>query len=153
LSTPRHERGFKLIPLVVIGADCTGSCKSNYHMIMSMTAPSVCLYDKPSDPCEGRCLLRYLSQVNTFSQWGQGWECDEVAMWCSKASGEEYLFIHLVHWKCLLKKKKFKSIKNTFIKLEKVDLVITDTPAFQSFIQKPLKSLSSKRKRAIIHER
>jgi hypothetical protein len=39
------------------------------------------------------------------------------------------------------------------LKLEKVDLVITDTPAFQIFIQKPLKSLSSKRKRAIIHER
>ena len=38
-------------------------------------------------------------------------------------------------------------------KLEKVDLAITDTPAFQIFIQKPLKSLSSKRKRAIIHER
>jgi hypothetical protein len=31
-------------------------------------------------------------------------------------------------------------------KLEKVDLVITDTPTFQIFIQKPLKSLSSKRK-------
>jgi hypothetical protein len=38
------------------------------------------------------------------------------------------------------------------VKLEKVDLVITDTPAFQIFIQKPLKSLFSKRKRAIIHE-
>jgi hypothetical protein len=32
-STPCHE----LITLVVIGTDCTGSCKSNYHMI---TAPS-----------------------------------------------------------------------------------------------------------------
>ena len=39
------------------------------------------------------------------------------------------------------------------IKLEKVDLVITDTPAFQMFIYEPLKSLSSKRKGAIIHER
>jgi hypothetical protein len=39
------------------------------------------------------------------------------------------------------------------IKLEKVDLVITHTPAFQMFIYEPLKSLSSKRKRAIIHER
>ena len=36
------------------------------------------------------------------------------------------------------------------IKLEKVDLVITDTPVFQMYIYK---SLSSKRKRAIIHER
>jgi len=24
---------------VVIGTDCTGSCKSNYHAIMAMTAP------------------------------------------------------------------------------------------------------------------
>jgi hypothetical protein len=31
LSTPRHERGFELATLVVIGTDCTGSCKSNYH--------------------------------------------------------------------------------------------------------------------------
>jgi hypothetical protein len=45
-------------------------------------------------------------------------------------------------------------IKHGFpLQLEKVDLVITDTPAFQIFIQKPLKSLSSKKKRAIIHER
>ena len=47
-------------------------------------------------------------------------------------------------------KKNFTQIQN---KLEKVDMVITDTPAFQIFIQKSLKSLSSKRKRAIIHER
>jgi hypothetical protein len=25
--------GFKLTTLVVIGTDCTGNCKSNYHMI------------------------------------------------------------------------------------------------------------------------
>ena len=25
--------------LVVIGTDCTGSCKSNYHMITTMTVP------------------------------------------------------------------------------------------------------------------
>jgi len=32
--------GFELTTLVVIGTDCTGSCKSNYHML---TAP-VCLW-------------------------------------------------------------------------------------------------------------
>jgi hypothetical protein len=31
--------GFKLTTLVVIGTDCTGSCKSNYHTITTMTAP------------------------------------------------------------------------------------------------------------------
>jgi hypothetical protein len=30
---------FELTTLVVIGINCTGSCKSNYHMIMVMTAP------------------------------------------------------------------------------------------------------------------
>ena len=31
--------GFKLTTLVVIGTDCTGSCKSIYHTIMTTTAP------------------------------------------------------------------------------------------------------------------
>ena len=33
--------GFKLTTLVVIGTDCTGSCKSNYHMTPTMTAPKI----------------------------------------------------------------------------------------------------------------
>ena len=32
------QAGFKLTTLVVIGTDCTGSCKSNYHSITTMTA-------------------------------------------------------------------------------------------------------------------
>ena len=32
-STPHHDRGSNLTTLVVIDTDCTGSCKSNYHMI------------------------------------------------------------------------------------------------------------------------
>ena len=39
---------FKLTTLVGIGTDCTGSCKSNYHMATTMTAPSklrfLCIY-------------------------------------------------------------------------------------------------------------
>jgi hypothetical protein len=31
--------GFELTALVVIGTDCIGSCKSNYHTIMAITAP------------------------------------------------------------------------------------------------------------------
>ena len=31
--------GFKLITLVVMGTDCIGSCKSNYHTITTTTAP------------------------------------------------------------------------------------------------------------------
>ena len=32
--------GFELTTLVVIGTDCTGSCKSNHHMTTTMTALS-----------------------------------------------------------------------------------------------------------------
>jgi hypothetical protein len=31
---------FELTTSVVIGTDCIGSCKSNYHMITATTAPS-----------------------------------------------------------------------------------------------------------------
>jgi len=31
---------FDLTKLVVIGTDCIGSCKSNYHMITTTTAPT-----------------------------------------------------------------------------------------------------------------
>ena len=31
--------GFELATLLVIGTDCIGSCKSNYHMITTVTAP------------------------------------------------------------------------------------------------------------------
>jgi hypothetical protein len=31
--------GFELTTLVVIGTDCTGSCKSNYHMITTTLDP------------------------------------------------------------------------------------------------------------------
>ena len=37
-STPRLS-GVQLTTLVVMGTDCTGSCKANYHTIMTMTAP------------------------------------------------------------------------------------------------------------------
>jgi hypothetical protein len=33
--------GFELTTLVVIGTDCTGSCKSNYHTITTTTAPTL----------------------------------------------------------------------------------------------------------------
>jgi hypothetical protein len=36
-SSPSSK--FELTTLVVIGTDCIGSCKSNYHTITAMTAP------------------------------------------------------------------------------------------------------------------
>ena len=38
-STPRHQRDFKLTTLVVIGTDCTFSCKSDYHTLGSRQPP------------------------------------------------------------------------------------------------------------------
>ena len=36
-SAPCHERGSNSRSLVVIGTDCTGSCKFNYHTITTTT--------------------------------------------------------------------------------------------------------------------
>ena len=32
--------GFELVTLLVLDTDCIGSCKSNYHTVMTTTAPS-----------------------------------------------------------------------------------------------------------------
>jgi len=39
-----YRVGFELTTLVVIGTDCIGGYKSNYHAIMTMTAPPGCSY-------------------------------------------------------------------------------------------------------------
>jgi hypothetical protein len=38
-STPHQWVGFEYTNYVVIGTDCAGSCKSNYHTITTMTSP------------------------------------------------------------------------------------------------------------------
>jgi hypothetical protein len=38
-SIKKKLAGFELTTLVVIGTDCTGSCKSNYHMITTTLDP------------------------------------------------------------------------------------------------------------------
>jgi hypothetical protein len=44
--------GLKLTTLVLIGIDCTGSCKSNYHTITTMMAPfGKCKYDAVNKGC------------------------------------------------------------------------------------------------------
>jgi hypothetical protein len=50
---------FKLTTLVVIGTDCTGSCKCNYHAITTTMAPLIlpCLYN----------ILRCFSPVTSVS--------------------------------------------------------------------------------------
>jgi hypothetical protein len=44
--------------LVVIGTDCTGSCKSNYHTIITMTTPFIIC--TVLDLCyNDKCLIIY----------------------------------------------------------------------------------------------
>ena len=38
-GTPRHVRVFEITTVVVIGTDCIGSFKSNYHTITTTTTP------------------------------------------------------------------------------------------------------------------
>ena len=54
---------FKLTILVVIGTDCTGSCKSNYHTITTTTAPfMICIY------CSNNCDVKQISTLDrTFA--------------------------------------------------------------------------------------
>ena len=68
-STLRHEQdsNSQLKTLVVIGTDCTGSCKSNYHMIMTMMIPllhghclSVRLTCTRMEPYYHNILLKWL---------------------------------------------------------------------------------------------
>jgi uncharacterized protein (UPF0262 family) len=40
-SKPRHDRGFELTTLVVMGTVYKGSCKSIYHAITTTTAPHI----------------------------------------------------------------------------------------------------------------
>ena len=49
-STARHETGFEFATLVVIGTDCTRSCKSNYHAITTTTA-HCCEWSPPYLSC------------------------------------------------------------------------------------------------------
>jgi hypothetical protein len=57
--------GFKLTTLVVIGTDCIGSCKSNYHTITNMTITALQFPD-PVIPQVYRQLLPVISQVLRF---------------------------------------------------------------------------------------
>ena len=56
-STPGHE----LTSLVVMGNDCTASCKSNYHTITATTAPR-----SPHDIAEN-CSFDFIQQPFTHS--------------------------------------------------------------------------------------
>ena len=66
--------GFKLTTLVVIGIDCIGSCKSNYHTITTTTVPDPCRnYRNDRHACiawlyqhNNRGINKLTSAFNTF---------------------------------------------------------------------------------------
>ena len=53
--------GFKLTTLVVIGTDCTGSCKSNYHRIKTTKAPST-------------SFVNLIRLVIYSTKWNEAWQ-------------------------------------------------------------------------------
>jgi hypothetical protein len=66
---PHHPWvGFELLMLVVLGTDCTGSCKSNYQMIMIMTLPQIKQYEKAhlSNIWNFSILFQVYSYVHLF---------------------------------------------------------------------------------------
>jgi hypothetical protein len=56
--------GFELIALMVIGTDCTGSCKSNYHTITTMTTPQN--KDNMGDTIRDQTLVRQIEMSHLF---------------------------------------------------------------------------------------
>jgi len=54
----------ELTTLVVVGTDCTGSCKSNYHTFMSTTAPNTTLVVICTDGT-GSCKSNYHTIMST----------------------------------------------------------------------------------------
>jgi hypothetical protein len=70
--------GFELTTLVVIGTDCIGSCKFNYHTITTTTAPDI--FSKVV--------------VNTYS--GQGaLHCMELGLWWLTTLSSNQLYLRI----------------------------------------------------------
>jgi len=58
--------GFEVTTLVVIGTDCTGSCKSNYHMITTTTTPPYMIQIQDKNCVVDVCLAGFhLLQTNS----------------------------------------------------------------------------------------
>jgi hypothetical protein len=65
--------GFELTTLVVIGTDCTGSCKSNYHTIKTTTAPNLV------EAVAGRNLSsKWHRLINLSSTWYMSFGCHGI---------------------------------------------------------------------------
>jgi hypothetical protein len=69
LYTSARSR-FELTTSVVIGSDCIGSCKSNYHTIKITTAPQICNFWKKRNHfpigCHFETLSAWISYLHSF---------------------------------------------------------------------------------------
>ena len=60
---------FELTTSVVIGTDCIGSRKSNYHTNTTTTTPSKCLYQARKASCPGICVCLYQARKAVMSRY------------------------------------------------------------------------------------
>ena len=58
--------GFQLTPLVMIGTDCIDSCKSNYHMTTTTTAPRLSIITINIIIHELILISNYISLIKLF---------------------------------------------------------------------------------------
>ena len=63
---------FELTTLVVIGTDCIGSCKSNYHTIMTKTTP---IYGQSQNDLNIKVVLSKVLSLISFSSFCQIYYC------------------------------------------------------------------------------
>jgi hypothetical protein len=77
---PCHEQSFmfELTTLVVIGTDCIGSCKSNYHTITTANDSPLSYYDIPPRPNSWDRFL-YCGITETTFNWKL--DMSRVCLW------------------------------------------------------------------------
>jgi hypothetical protein len=88
--------GFELTTLVVIGTDGIGSCKSNYHMITTTTAPSSSCVN-----CDIRGIFIFINlevfticNLPRFSYW---WNCHSIKLNEKKPQYLSVMKINVAH--------------------------------------------------------
>ena len=89
--------GFKLTTLMVIGTDCIGSWKCNYHMITTTTAPAplwlTLTWPWPDHPNQCKTPNNLLKKYQPFTYEGAGFKL------LMKGQVLNYLPIHFYIWR------------------------------------------------------
>jgi hypothetical protein len=95
---------FELTTLVVIGNDCTGSCKSNYHMITTTVTPKVCHLSKNSSDIISSMLFSQTVATTLLIELKgasinilQRLLMNSVRFWRHFIMNEGYVMLHCCH--------------------------------------------------------